>query len=544
MCLNPKIGVIPKLQYDVKYCKTGIRSQIHFIGYLSKFAGELQTCYTSGSLALDNSMTALCPENFGYSNIYYDLVFIPCRQCQECRFQHASIRAGQAYCEFKTNDKSCFLTLTYGDDKTESYLRKERKMSRYMATKYRKFLTWSLDDNEFQKFMKRVRDFQRQRDLRSFCMQHDFLRKCVIKKDNCVYQRVNLRVCNAAEKDFIKNNCKFTKIRFLHCGEYGSKRSRPHHHCILYGIDFNDLQSYTKRMYRSGKLVKNVFSKDLDSLWPFGDAIVGKTTYNSINYVARYVMKKVSGEIKDIWYDGRKPECVSSSTKPALGYDYLFKHFDDIKARRTVSIRSYKGKPLEVPICRYFRDWIKKLYPISSLVDANLSVITNVNKYDDLFRRDYMSHIAARKSKLSSITNRLVRDYESGCEIDDSFYRKLDLFGIPVEIFDQYKDVYGRLNSIMSYKDFKDRFSNSNLKERYKNFESYRRRMISYTIKQFVLGSIDRVRCYELIDTYSNLKNPYTSKTRGSRRISEFITNPRTLECLYNKHLEHLLTCA
>ena len=30
------------------------------------------------------------------------------------------------------------------------------------------------------------------------------------------------------------------KVRFFHCGEYGAKLSRPHHHACLFGFDFPD----------------------------------------------------------------------------------------------------------------------------------------------------------------------------------------------------------------------------------------------------------------------------------------------------------------
>ena len=51
-------------------------------------------------------------------------------------------------------------------------------------------------------------------------------------------------------------------IRFFHCGEYGERLSRPHHHCLLFNHDFDD------KVPLIGKdgLAK---SKELSRLWPF-----------------------------------------------------------------------------------------------------------------------------------------------------------------------------------------------------------------------------------------------------------------------------------
>lgn len=78
-------------------------------------------------------------------------------------------------------------------------------------------------------------------------------------------------------------------IRFFHCGEYGSKKFRPHYHAILFNHDFEDkvlwkTQSNGERLY---------VSAGLQELWPQGYSSVGTVTFQSASYVARYVTKKV-----------------------------------------------------------------------------------------------------------------------------------------------------------------------------------------------------------------------------------------------------------
>lgn len=103
MCENPKVGLLLKTEYDEKFKKTGKRSSVIFCGYLNDYSKKVVNGdvvhHTFCSSPLD----------------YYEKVFIPCGQCMECRLQKSKERAGQAYAEYKTSNKACFLTLTFGD---------------------------------------------------------------------------------------------------------------------------------------------------------------------------------------------------------------------------------------------------------------------------------------------------------------------------------------------------------------------------------------------------------------------------------------------
>lgn len=86
-------------------------------------------------------------------------------------------------------------------------------------------------------------------------------------------------------------------IRFFQCGEYGGDRGRPHYHAILFNHDFADKVPFSKR----GDSILYT-SEDLDALWGKGFASVGSVTPESIAYVCRYVLKKVSGKDADMHY--------------------------------------------------------------------------------------------------------------------------------------------------------------------------------------------------------------------------------------------------
>lgn len=91
-------------------------------------------------------------------------------------------------------------------------------------------------------------------------------------------------------------------LRFYACGEYGEKLSRPHYHLLLFGYDFPD-----KRFWKKTKRGDTLYtSKALDKIWGFGHCNLGAVTQASAGYVARYILKKQTGDIaRDhyVWYD-------------------------------------------------------------------------------------------------------------------------------------------------------------------------------------------------------------------------------------------------
>lgn len=106
-------------------------------------------------------------------------------------------------------------------------------------------------------------------------------------------------------------------IRFFHCGEYGENLGRPHYHALLFGLDFAD-----KELWVSRNGVPSYKSKILDDLWGNGFTEVGDLTEASASYVARYALKKVTGDQSDDHYQGREPEYVTMSRRPGIGAEY------------------------------------------------------------------------------------------------------------------------------------------------------------------------------------------------------------------------------
>lgn len=81
-------------------------------------------------------------------------------------------------------------------------------------------------------------------------------------------------------------------FRFFMCGEYGDLNRRPHFHACLFGMDFPDRKYW--RMSDSGfRLYRSAI---LDSLWGNGNCEIGDVSFDSAAYVARYCMKKITGD--------------------------------------------------------------------------------------------------------------------------------------------------------------------------------------------------------------------------------------------------------
>lgn len=234
---------------------------------------------------------------FSLNSGYVDLkMTVPCGGCIGCRIDRSRQWAIRCEHEMQLHDKNCFITLTYSPE----FLPKDR----------------SLDVKHFQDFMKRFRR----------------------------------RVTNSSDKYFVSTDF---KIRFFHCGEYGEKLGRPHYHAIIFGYDFPDKNFFQKR---KGNNV--IYRSDfLEELWPYGHSSVGSATWESAAYVARYVMKKVTGEAAEEHYrvfdelTGEvftvRPEYTTMSRRPGIGKDWFDKFYLDVYPGDEVITR--QGRRMKPP---------------------------------------------------------------------------------------------------------------------------------------------------------------------------------------------------
>lgn len=132
-----------------------------------------------------------------------------------------------------------------------------------------------------------------------------------------------------------------TKIRYFACGEYGEDNSRAHYHVCLFNYDFPD-----KILYGRSRNHRIYTSELLDSAWSNqGLCFIGSLTFESCAYVARYVMKKLTGP-RASEYGDRKPPFVTMSRRPGIGSAHFEKYNKEIYKDDMIIIN---GKKHRVP---------------------------------------------------------------------------------------------------------------------------------------------------------------------------------------------------
>lgn len=118
------------------------------------------------------------------------------------------------------------------------------------------------------------------------------------------------------------------KLRFFSIGEYGDRTGRPHYHSIVFNCGFNDQIQHKKTDY--GTLFR---SPTLDRLWGKGHCLIGQVSFHSAAYVARYALKKITGDRAQSHYERTdaftgeihrlEPEFALMSRRPGLGLDWF-----------------------------------------------------------------------------------------------------------------------------------------------------------------------------------------------------------------------------
>ncbi len=140
------------------------------------------------------------------------------------------------------------------------------------------------------------------------------------------------------------------KIRFYHCGEYGEKYGRPHYHACIFGFSFPDKTPFKnvngETLYRS---------QHLEKLWPYGYSTIGNVTFRSAAYVARYLLKKITGDEAEAHYEyvnpetgeitQKAPEYTTMSRRPGIGTGWFRKFQSDVYPSDEVIMNGKSMRP-------------------------------------------------------------------------------------------------------------------------------------------------------------------------------------------------------
>lgn len=115
------------------------------------------------------------------------------------------------------------------------------------------------------------------------------------------------------------------RVRYYAVGEYGTESQRPHYHIAMFGYP-NCLRGQS-RFGLKERMVNGRFkccsSCDLIyRTWEKGGIFVGALEAESAQYVAGYVMKKMTS-MQDPRLNGRWPEFARMSLRPGLGVNAM-----------------------------------------------------------------------------------------------------------------------------------------------------------------------------------------------------------------------------
>lgn len=233
-------------------------------------------------------------------------ILVPCGQCVGCRLERSRQWAMRCVHEAQLHKENCFITLTYRDDAL-----REKYLHSYHKRTGSPVYAGTLYKRDFQDFIRRLRRFM------------------------------------GSER-----------IAYFHAGEYGDEYRRPHYHALIFGMDWLDRLPY-KTLFTSAAL---------ERLWGHGFCTTGALTFESAAYCARYIMKKVTGDLAARHYErtcletgeirGLLPEYITMSLKPAIGLEWFNQFREDVYPSDEVICRGVSTRPP-----RFYDKQLKRLDP-------------------------------------------------------------------------------------------------------------------------------------------------------------------------------------
>lgn len=257
-------------------------------------------------------------------------------------------------------DDNCFITLTYRPECLPP--------GRTLVVKH------------FQRFMKRLRKYFEPKVIR-FYQCGEYGEECI----NCAKNR---------------KECK--------CSKFIKTLGRPHYHAILFNLDFED-----KILWRTIRGNPIYTSHTLGKIWGQGFVTTTDVSFQSAAYVARYILKKQTGDFAKPRYElidpetgevtTRHAEYTTMSRNPGVGAGWFKKFQSDVFPEDFIV---HEGKRYKTP--RFYDKLLKR----TELGEEYLAVIKRRRIDDAKVRKDDStpSRLAVREEVQQSKIDRLKRE--------------------------------------------------------------------------------------------------------------------------------------
>lgn len=245
---------------------------------------------------------------------HYKKTVIPCRKCIGCKLDYSRDWANRGYLESKKYKNNYFITLTYDDD----HLPMDEEITTSQGVTYTKTDDWkgNLRPEHLKKFIHNIRQY---------------------------YYRKNGK----------------TGIKYIACGEYGSKNERPHYHIIFFDCPFETEEMYNARLIDQEYYWQN---KIIEKYWERGLSNVSVANWNTIAYVCRYITKKLYGNNAEDTRAQKGQIAEFIRVSKGIGKEYWEENKEKILETDSITIRNNKGVHTTKPP-RYFNRLLKKENP-------------------------------------------------------------------------------------------------------------------------------------------------------------------------------------
>lgn len=198
-------------------------------------------------------------------------VTVPCRKCLACRMQRSNEWTERMKNHLLYHHPALFITLTYNDD----------------------YLPYDKNGNP-----------------------------TLYKKDMTNFWKA------------IRKRCNPSSLTYYYCGQYGGKLDRPHYHAVLFGMSFNDTDSFFVGISSKGSRIYR--SRLFEKVWNKGNVQCGPATVKSMNYVARYIM-----DDRNEGYGLQKPYAHMSV---GLGKEFALAHADKYARRDVLGVMKVRPR--------------------------------------------------------------------------------------------------------------------------------------------------------------------------------------------------------
>jgi len=204
------------------------------------------------------------------------------------------------------------------------------------------------------------------------------------------------------------------RISYFAAGEYGELTRRPHYHACIFGWWPGDAVRHGSErdhpLYRSATL---------ERVWGHGHCPFGAVTFESAQYVAGYIAKKVTGPAAEAFYQAEvidpetgelkmepiEAEFSRSSRNPAVGLRWLDRHGESDAWRHDQVIT--RGAPGQLP--RYYTRKFAERKPESEIRGRKIRRIEKGNT--PRARRENQPHrLAAQEAVVLSKLKLKARD--------------------------------------------------------------------------------------------------------------------------------------